>query len=252
MVIAKQKILQISVYAFVFILLSSIYQNDALADSKTYSADPLKRLEVIISDKGVNRITIEKDRILKIIGNEGDYTIDGDSNKGFVFLNSKVEKGENFPVTIISEKGLVQDIKFSVKGDIDSSTVIIKTVEKSGNNRKLIPKRASAMPLEQKVTTMISEIFKGQTSRYQVKEIKVHHSQESLDLSRFPIKVKKITEYISKNHDLKVTKYEFLVKYHTEGPLASSTIAAQIEESTGSKVVAISERGNNLLVVSKL
>lgn len=238
MVIAKQKIFQISVYAFAFSLLSSIYQNGALADSKTYSADPLKRLEVIISDKGVNRITIEKDRILKIIGNEGDYMIDGDSNKGFVFLNSKVEKGESFPVTIISEKGLVQDVKFSVKGDIDSSTVTIKSVGKGSKNGSVKSQsRLLDSSLEQRVIVMVSDVFKGKTSQYRIRKIKWKKNK------LLPIEGEQVSEYISEKMGLKVTRFNFLVKHHIDTKMIMKAVA---------NVVAVSERGNNLLIVSKL
>ena len=218
------------------------------ADTKTYLGNTNKRLEISISDQGINRISIEKDRILKIVGNDGDYTIDGDTNKGFVFINSKINKGNSFPLTLISEKGLIQDIKLKVEGDIDSRTVVIKP------RFKLQSKKTQAS-FESQVTSAISDIVNNNVKYYKVRRINwksingelINREPINGDPIKLPLKkdlsVLNTTEYIAPNNQLKIIKIEYLEKRG----FTKKHIGKLFPKS-----IAIAERGNNLIIVEKL
>lgn len=78
-----------------------------------------------ISDKGVNRIAIENDRIAQVIGNEDEYIIESDSNLGQVFLSTELKATKEISVRFLTEREKIIDVKFTVK-QIEPQTIVLK------------------------------------------------------------------------------------------------------------------------------
>jgi len=80
---------------------------------------------VNISDKGVNRIAIENDRIAQVIGNEDEYIIESDANLGQIFLTSSLKDLQEISVRFLTEREKIIDAKLIVK-QIEPQTIIFK------------------------------------------------------------------------------------------------------------------------------
>jgi hypothetical protein len=94
-------------------------------DIKGYKADSNKRLDIEISDAGVNRIEVKKDRIAKVVGSSDEYNVQGDNKTGVIFIVSKGVSGQILPITIITEKGYTQDINLVVKKIAAPKSIVI-------------------------------------------------------------------------------------------------------------------------------
>lgn len=213
------------------LLLFSYAPISALAETQKYTHNPEKRIEVIISDQGLNRIEVEKDRILKFVGNDGDYAIDADLTKGFIYLNARVAKNKTFPAIIISEKGMIQDIKFKVAGDIDSRTIIIKS--KKDTRTKTI----SYISFEDRVTSALSNVLNYQTDLYQTRALK------TTSYASLPLKLEKATEYLIPNESFKIIKIEYISK--------KSLNRVQLTDAFPDLIAAL-ERSNNIIIAVKV
>lgn len=82
-------------------------------------------LQVSISDKGVNRIVIENDRIAQVIGNEDEYIIESDTNLGQIFLTPVLKAPKDISVRFVTEREKIVDVKFAIKS-IEPQTINIK------------------------------------------------------------------------------------------------------------------------------
>lgn len=78
-----------------------------------------------ISDKGVNRIAIENDRIAQVIGNEDEYIIESDSSLGQVFLSTELKATKEISVRFVTEREKIIDVKLTVK-QIEPQTIVFK------------------------------------------------------------------------------------------------------------------------------
>lgn len=201
------------------------------AATHEYKANTQKRLIIPLSSLGVNRVMVEKDRILKVVGNDDDYAIEGEMLKGYIFITPKVSSGEMLPITLLTEKGLIQDITFKVSDKQSPVSVLIKAVQGSNATSK-----ASASSIDNdKVVQAISDIGSGNTRQYslRIKNIK--------EYKHLPFVVSKVSEY--KNRIFKITKIEFTEK----GLMKLSEL-----ERFFMNAIAIGERGNSIIVVEKL
>lgn len=94
------------------------------------------KVKVNISDKGVNRIGIENDRIAQVIGNEEEYIIESDANLGQIFLTSASKLSKEIMVRFITEKEKIIDTKLVV-GKMDPQTIIFRYQGEISNEQVL-------------------------------------------------------------------------------------------------------------------
>jgi hypothetical protein len=78
-----------------------------------------------ISDKGVNRIAIENDRIAQVIGNEDEYIIESDANLGQIFLTPVLKEPHEINLRLVTERDKIIDTKFKIK-KIEPQTINFK------------------------------------------------------------------------------------------------------------------------------
>ena len=101
-------------------------------------------LQASISDKGVNRIVIENDRIAQVIGNEDEYIIESDTNLGQIFLTPILKAPKDISVRFVTEQEKIVDVKFAIK-TIEPQTVNIKyNQQMKGLNSNSSPNSAVA------------------------------------------------------------------------------------------------------------
>ena len=222
-----------------------------------YKANSNKRINIEISQTGVNRIEVKKDRIAKVIGNIDEYSIEGDSKTGAIFLSIKAIAGEIVPITIITEKGFTQDINFKVKKVNEPETIII---EKPAL-KEIKAKENHPQDIKEQVIEAIRDISKGEDRSFtkrdiSQKEIANYKNQQNPShnlnnnlvfkgyqaLEAKQIIVTKVTEY--SNRFLRIIKYEYESK-------PSSTEIKQISELF-KEALSISERGNVIIVVYQI
>jgi len=202
----------------------------AEAFTKEYVANSRKRLEISISAEGINRIEIDKDRILKVVGQQEDYNIEGDSAKGFIFLSTQAGEGEILPITVITEKGLTQDINLNVKEKIQPTTVIIKHPEIQGKDKDK-KHHKSSQNIEEMVLLALQDIASGNTRNFSFRTVS---DEELKDLS---FEVERATSYTDKN--LAIFKYEYFEK-------------PEKDQLNFPNSLAVTERGNAIYVVYRI
>ena len=78
-----------------------------------------------VSDKGVNRIAIENDRIAQVIGNEDEYIIESDANLGQIFLTPVLKSPQEISLRFLTERDKIIDVKFTIK-KIEPQTINFK------------------------------------------------------------------------------------------------------------------------------
>ena len=223
----------------------------------TYKANNNKRITVEISQTGVNRIEIKKDRIAKVIGNNNEYSIEGDSKTGVIFLSAKAISGEILPITIITEKGYTQDINLKVKKRNEPQTIIIeKPVLKEVKSNLVAPQ-----DIKVQVVEAIRDITKGDDRNFTKRDIskkeianyQKHHSPNNNPrgnlifrgyqaLTNQQIVINKVSEY--SNRTLRLIKYEYESK--------PSAIGLKEISSLFKEALSVSERGNVIMVVYQI
>ena len=78
-----------------------------------------------LSDKGVNRVAIENDRIAQVIGNEDEYIIESDVSLGQIFLTPALKSMQEINLRLVTEREKIIDIKFTIK-KIEPQTINFK------------------------------------------------------------------------------------------------------------------------------
>ena len=137
------------------------------ANAATYKANSNKRINVEISQNGVNRIEVKKDRIAKVIGNQDEYSIEGDNKTGAIFLSVRGVVGEIVPITIITEKGYTQDINLKVKRRNEPQTVIIEKPAIKG----LKSTNIELKNIKEQVIEAVKDISKGEDRNFTKRDI---------------------------------------------------------------------------------
>jgi len=193
-----------------------LFSSFAFADLKEHTANDRSRITIDISPFGANRIMVYRDRISKIIGNENDYFLEGDAVRGHIFITPKVNQA--MPATIVTEKGLIQDVMFNVIDTEPTSNLI----------KKKLPKRKAASK-NSKVEAAILEVVHGRLDKYSIRNLSAKHYQ-------FPPNVISITEYTSKAFKVKV--------FECVGE-------CQAEDLVDSKVLSYAKQGNKVITVEK-
>lgn len=90
-----------------------------------------------ISDKGVNRVAIENDRISQVIGNEDEYILESDANLGQVFLTPILKEPSDINIRLVTEREKIIDVKFKVK-KIEPQTISLKYKSNADVNTSVI------------------------------------------------------------------------------------------------------------------
>ena len=110
---------------FNIICLLSFLLTSALASAQEYVISPQGQVKANISDKAINRISVENDRIAQVIGNEEEYIIESDVNLGQVFLTPALKSIKEISLRLITEREKTIDVKFIVK-ELEPQTISLK------------------------------------------------------------------------------------------------------------------------------
>ncbi|MDP1975937.1 MAG: type-F conjugative transfer system secretin TraK [Alphaproteobacteria bacterium] len=143
---------------FIFMALYSFLATNVHAIQKYHgSVDPV---QIVISKKHLCRMYVEGDRIQKIIGSTDFLSIEFDEDVGHIWVSSYEMQKEPIIVTIITEKGYIQDLKIltsekpcetiafipiknkedkKVKSDREEIISVIKAILKNKNKEGYIP-----------------------------------------------------------------------------------------------------------------
>lgn len=114
---------QFFILSILLSLVASVFGQTALAQD--YLVEQGIQIKVNISEKGVNRIAIENDRIAQVIGNEDEYFIESDSNLGQIFLTSALKASGEITIRFLTEREKIIDAKLIV-GQMDPQTIVFK------------------------------------------------------------------------------------------------------------------------------
>ena len=245
------------IYALVAGVLTGLTSLQVPVYAAIYKADSNKRINIEISQLGVNRIEVKKDRIAKVIGNIDEYSIEGDNKTGAIFLSAKGIAGEIVPITIITEKGYTQDINFKVKKASEPKTVIIEKPVLKEVKRK----EREVRDIKKQVIEAIKDISKGEDRNFtkrdiSLKEINNYKKQQNPShnlsnnlvwggyqaLEGKQVMVTKVIEY--SNRFLRLIKYEYQSK-------PSAIELKQISELFRG-ALSVSIRGNVIIVVYQI
>jgi hypothetical protein len=227
------------------------------ANAAIYKGKPHNRISIEISDMGVNRIEVKKDRIAKVIGSMEEYNIEGDRKTGVIYLSAKAIAGEVLAITIITEKGYTQDVNLKVTKAKEPKTIVIEKPRAKEAKVEVKEKQ----DIKEQVIEIIKDISSGNDRNYTRREIglkeignyeKEKKYQEDLGknavyvgyraLKEKQVKVTKVTEY--SNRDFKIIRYEYSSK---PSELGINAISSLFKNG-----LSISERGNAIIVVYKL
>ena len=207
------------------ILLLIPYSASAL--TQEYLSNNRKRLEITISNSGINRIEVEKDRILKVVGSQEDYNIEGDSAKGFIFISTALDSGEEMPITIITENGLTQDLNLIVKNKIAPVTIILKS---PAGVKEKAERTNSEVNIETQITNALQDVVTGNTRHFSFRTV------DEDELKNLGFTVNKATAYSNKS--LTIFRYEYFEK---------PNVALEFPGA-----LAVAERGNAIYVVYRI
>ena len=105
---------------YIILIILTIYTSPAFASSSQIKVlDDSKRLDINISQDGMNRIEAKNFEILEIIGDESSYDIYWYGNNFFIY-----PKDDVIDLTLVDISGNSQDLRLNVK-DIDSTSTIL-------------------------------------------------------------------------------------------------------------------------------
>ena len=156
------------------------------------------------------------------------------------------------PITIVTEKGFVQDISLKVERGREARSVVIKKPVLKGNNATEQKRSAGIVDIKQEAIKGIREVSGGDRRNYSFRKIDIKslsRSREGLayrgykGLAERGIKVTKITEYT--NRYLKIYKYEYEEK---PTKLALDKITKIVTSYVFSGSLGVSERGDGIYV----
>lgn len=123
----------LAVTCVVFVMMGTF----AKAEVQKYPLNESKRVEGVISGSEANRIRIEGDRIVEVIGLSEDFALESDERLGQIFVKSGFlksgivksggESSKNAVFTVVTEKGKTQDFKLKVKSKLDGQIIFIES-----------------------------------------------------------------------------------------------------------------------------
>jgi type-F conjugative transfer system secretin TraK len=88
-----------------------------------------ERIQANISDKSMNRLSIDGDRIQEVIGLHDGIAVEKDKQHNNLFLKVPQGNQEQIELTIITEGGLVQDLTLTPVNQ-SSASIVLKTTKK--------------------------------------------------------------------------------------------------------------------------
>ena len=106
-------------------ILAIIALTNCFAQAHDYMVPEQGLITASISDKGVNRIAIENDRIAQVIGNEDEYIIESDANLGQIFLTPTLRAPQEISLRFLTERDKIIDAKLMIK-KIEPQTINFK------------------------------------------------------------------------------------------------------------------------------
>lgn len=238
------------------LILCLLLAQQANADRKEYSIDLKKRIIIPIAEHGINRVFMDKDRILKIVGNEAEYILESDLARGQLFITSKLAHGDNFNVTLFSEKGVIQDITFKVENLEEPASILlkpqslvnIKPKTSSSTSRQRDLARISSAKIREEATNSIKDILTGNLKGYRARIIfgaSLANKTPKLSVAQpfelLPVKIVKVTEY--RKRRLKILNIECA----QDTKIQTQNLALYFP-----KLVAATYKGNNLIIVERI
>lgn len=175
-----------------------------------YVANSMRILTVPIAKDHINRLMFKGDRIVKVIGHLDDFQIESDSTSGSFFITSNLGIGESATVTVLTESGAVQDIKFKIVGAGEPSVATIKRVYIG------LPKTSykTTQSFEDNIISSLKDVMSGRTTRYAFSVL------DASDMRLENYEISKVVEYRSKS--LRIKKIEY---WHLEGEVDLKKIA---------------------------
>lgn len=210
-----------------------------------YRIDEGKRITVKISAEGVNRISAKGDRIAKVIGNDEEYSIEGDNSKGIIFVSIRLIAGEISPVTIITEKGVTQDINFKVEAGLAPQNIVLKSCVKKTSTHA---KSNSDYITQERIAGWLKQLIKGETRDFSFRNFKNFDLEKGCyeDACKFyrelffkRVVVTRTAEY--SNRYVKIYRYEF-----SEKPSD-----LEVDSAIEGRRIAVIEFSNFIFVVTK-
>lgn len=252
----KKKMNKVKRYLKTIVIIAIVTMNMAIAEAKVYQANSDLRVNVEISNLGVNRIEVKKDRITKVVGNINEYSIEGDNKTGVIFISASAIEGEILPITIITEKGFTQDINLIVTKGNEPKSIILEKPKPKETKQTVSPQK----DLKEQVIEAVKQISKGDDRNYTKRDIPVKEiinyekhqkSQEDLrenvifsgyrELQNKQISVNKVTQY--SNREIKIICFEYEDK--------PSDIGIKEINKIFKDALSVGERGNVIMVVYK-
>jgi len=107
-------------------LLVGLLCTGAFAQKKVVPFNEEERIVVKISNKSMNRLSVDGDRIQEVIGLNDSVSVEKDGHHGHMFLKVPENSAEKIEITVITEGGLVQDLTLQPV-DQESATLVLKT-----------------------------------------------------------------------------------------------------------------------------
>lgn len=95
----------------------------------TSDIDDTQKLNVTLSAKDTNRITIDNSRIAQVFGVEELMAIQFDEENGQCFVKAKTNPGHPVTLTLITEEGETQDVEVTF-ADVPSEVVRLHSLKK--------------------------------------------------------------------------------------------------------------------------
>jgi hypothetical protein len=99
--------------------------------------DSLKVIEVSISREGLTRIAVQEDRILNVFGVTGEYVLEADEDQGQIFIQPALGVTTPLSLTITTEGGHTQDLRFVPKNQPPEALILAQKEENLGRKHLL-------------------------------------------------------------------------------------------------------------------
>ncbi|MHC0449354.1 MAG: TraK domain-containing protein [Candidatus Lariskella arthropodorum] len=165
-----------------------------------YMVSSTQILTVPISKDHINRLMFNGDRILKVIGHLDDFQIESDSTSGSFFITSNLGIGESTTVTVLTESGAAQDIKFKIVSASEPSVATIKRVHIG------VPKTSykTTQSFEDNIISSLKDVMSGRTTCY------VFSVLDASDMRLENYEISKVVEYRSRSLRIKKIEYSYL------------------------------------------
>ncbi len=157
-----------------------LFFSSAVHAAQIRTLDEMKTLYISISGQDLTRITVKGDRILHVFGNTGDYALETDESQGQVFIRpTQQESKKPFSLTLTTEKGRTQDLRFAPK-DQPAEALVLNTADE--NERENL-KRTQVPITKEDVESLLEACKAGRIPLgYKRIPIHVHSSREPYPL----------------------------------------------------------------------